>query len=123
MGSFGKRTGGGRRAAVREPAPLIAVFTTVTRSHAATLVDISATGARLRGDDLPARGDLVELSIGNVRAFGIIKWVRAGQCGVAFDGPLAAADVELLRDQVKQARGLPPEIRGAYDDWVVGLAR
>src|SRR4051794_19370505 len=122
MVAFGKRIGGGRRSAARESAPLVAGFTTITRSHAASLVDISATGARLRGEDLPAVGELVEVSIGKVRAFSLVKWVSGNECGLAFDGRLAAADVKLLRKQVQLAAGLPPEIRAAYDDWVLGIA-
>jgi hypothetical protein len=123
MVAFGKRIGGGRRSAARESAPLVAVFTTITRSHAASLVDVSATGARLHSEDLPAVGELVELSMGKVRAFALVRWVSGNECGLAFDGQLAAAEVKSLRKQVQQTAGLPPEIRAAYDDWVLGIAR
>lgn len=123
MSSFGRKDGGGRRSAARARGPLTAVFTTVTRSHAATLVDVSADGARLCGDDLPAVGELAELRIGGVHAFGVIRWVRGRECGLLFDIPLDAEEVEWLSSQVSCAAGLPPEIRAAYDDWTVGFAR
>jgi hypothetical protein len=69
-------------------------------SHAAILVDISATGARLGGEDLPSVGELLEISVGKVRGFALVRWVRAGECGVAFDGQLGPADVHFRRAQV-----------------------
>ena len=123
MSIFGKSTGGGRRSAAREAAPLTAVFTTVTRSHSATLVDISATGARLEGRNLPLEGELVELSMARVRTFGLVKWVLGEQCGIAFDVKLDCEDVGLLREHVESVKGLPPEIKAAYDNWMIGAGR
>jgi hypothetical protein len=123
MSIFGRRKGGGRRSAERVEAPLVAVFTTVTRSHAATLVDVSATGARLKGSDLPGAGELAELRIGDVCAFGIVRWVADGECGLVFEVPLRPIDVASVRGEVRSAAGLPPDIRAAYEDWTVGFAR
>ena len=50
MSVFGKRSGGGRRTAQRETAPAVAVFTTVTNSHGAVLVDCRQP---VRGFDRP----------------------------------------------------------------------
>ena len=72
MSTFGKAQGGGRRSAPREGVPLIAIFTTITRSHRALVVDISATGVRLRGDELPQKGEALDINIEDVRAFGIV---------------------------------------------------
>jgi hypothetical protein len=121
MDCFGKREGG-RRSSARDKAALVAVFTTITRSYHATLVDVSATGARLSGIDLPLAGELVELRIADVRAFGVVRWAD-DFCGVVFDVPLGAGDVESLRTQIQRAGGLPPELRAAYEDWTVGFAR
>ena len=121
MNRFGSCRGGGRRSAVRQAAPLMAVFTTVTQSHTAALVDVSRTGARLRGDRLPAKGEDMLLSIDSVRAFGSVAWSRGDQCGVAFDEPLGADELRLLRAKI--APGLPPEVKAALDDWTLGLAR
>ena len=123
MVAFGKKMGGGRRAAARSASPLIAVFTTLQQSHTAELVDISATGARLRGEHLPEAADELLLSIDKVRAFGTVVWSDADECGVEFDCPLSPADEQLLSERVAAARGLPPEIKLALDNWAVGCGR
>lgn len=123
MSTFGKRGGGGRRRAEREQLPLIVVFTTRTRSHAAGLVDLSATGARLRGSDLPAPDEDVMLSVEGVSAFAIVRWCRLGFCGVEFESPLSPAEIRSLEKRVQAARGLAPETMAAMEDWTLGIAR
>ena len=123
MTVFGKRNGGGRRSASRSAGPLIAVFTTLKGSNSAVLADISATGARLRGARLPDMGEELLLSIDAVRAFGSVIWSEADECGIAFDHPLTADEEKLLRQKVAETHGLPPDIKAAYDSWVVGCAR
>ena len=120
--TFGKSAGGGRRAAPREAAPMLAVYTTVTRSHSALLVDVSGTGARLRAPQLPGEGDELVVTIATVKAFGSVAWVRDDQFAMAFDEPLNSEDLELLRDIVRAGRGLTPDIKAAIDDWVLGRA-
>ncbi|MBV9528538.1 PilZ domain-containing protein [Sphingomonas sp.] len=123
MNMFGKRSGGGRRKAQREPAPTTAVFTTVTQSHGAILVDLSATGARLRSSDLPAMGEELMLAVEAIRAFGSVAWVRGDQFGMAFDDPISPLDVVQLRARLRRTAGLAPETSAAMDDWTTGLAR
>ena len=123
MGAFGKCEGGGRRSSARQRAPLIAVFTTQSRSHEAVLVDISRTGARLTGEDLPQIGDDFILAIEGIRTFGWVAWSAADECGVTFDGPLPAADVEAVREKVGQSVGFTPSLKAAFDDWTGGFAR
>jgi hypothetical protein len=123
MHKFGKKQGGGRRCAAREEAPLTAVFTTITYSHSALLVDVSCTGARLRGDYLPSKGEEIMLSVENLRAFGIVVWSRRGECGVRFELPLEPLDIHDLRQKVRERAGLPRELRDALEDWSAGLAR
>lgn len=123
MNEFGKRQGGGRRTAPREETPLFAVFSTVSRSDRALVVDVSATGARLRGDHLPPCGESLELSIERARAFGTVMWSEGRECGIAFDEPMSAAEVLSLRDRVSALGGLPPQLKGALDDWMTGFAR
>jgi len=123
MNAFGKCNGGGRRSSARETAPLIAVFSTLARSHDAVLVDISQTGARLSGDDLPQLGEDFILTVEGVRAVGSVVWAVDGQCGVVFDGPLPATDVESVRRKVSRFAGLTPRMKAAFDDWTAGFAR
>ena len=123
MSTFGKRKGGGRRRALRSQVPLIAVVTTLTDSRSAVVVDVSATGVRLRGKGLPQGGSELFVTIEGVVAFGTVAWSQRSECGVEFDTPLKAGDERLLRHKVVQANGLPAEIRAAFDDWTVGVAR
>ena len=122
MNAFGKAAGGGRRAAPREVAPLLAVYTTVTRSHSALLVDVSSTGACLRAPELPDSGDSVLVSLADVRGFGRVAWARDDQFAVAFDEPIAPDDLMALRRIVASGRGFAPHIKAAIDDWVLGIA-
>lgn len=123
MSIFGKSFGGGRRAAPRTDAPLIAVITTLTESHSVLVVDVSATGVRLSGTELPKMGTDLVVTIAEVRAFGTVAWSEHGECGMTFDVPLSNADVERLKLRVSTARGLPPEIKAAFDNWVIGCGR
>lgn len=122
--SFGKCGGGGRRSAAREPAPLIAVFTTVTHSYPATLVDVSSSGARLHCSRfVPEVGEEILVAVERVRAFGRVTWCYQGQCGVAFDTPLTSGDVDFLRRRVASSAGFTPEMKAALDEWTLGIAR
>ena len=123
MVAFGKCKGGGRRSAPRASATLIAIVTTLTASHSAVLLDVSATGLRLEGPDLPRIGEDLFVTIENVVAFGTVVWANANVRGIAFDEPLKPGDEQKLRQRVSQGRGLPPNIKAAFDDWVLGVAR
>jgi hypothetical protein len=123
MGTFGKSKGGGRRSAPRANAPLVAIITTLQGSHSAVLVDVSATGARLRGPGLPKVGEELFVTVDEVIGFGAIAWCDCDECGVAFDPHLGSVEEEKLRLKVKKAAGLPLEMRAAFENWVVGCGR
>lgn len=121
--AFGKRKGGGRRSSSRQTAPLLAVVTTLQQTHSVTLVDVSQTGARLRGDDLPDPGDELFLTVESVRCFGSVAWKLADECGVAFHDPLPPLDVEIIRHMAITGRDITPEQRAAFEDWTLGRAQ
>lgn len=123
MATFGKCHGGGRRAAHRSAAPLIAVLTTLSSSHSAVVVDISSTGARLRTSNLPECGRELMIGIEDVRAFGRVAWAEHDECGIEFDCPLSLEEEQLLRSRVATVRGLPAEMRTAFESWVAGSGR
>ena len=100
MTSFGKSGGGGRRSAPRDSLPMLAVLMTLGRTRAAVVSDLSCSGIRLSGDDLPSEGELLEIRISNVEAFGTVVWSTEVQCGIAFESALASADVEALRQEL-----------------------
>ncbi len=123
MSRFGKCDGGGRRGAARETLPLVAVFTTLSRSHTAELIDISATGARLHGHDVPEEGEEVLLSVDRLRAFGSVAWACDEEFGIAFDIAVHAEEVDALREKVRATRGLSADMRLALDVWSAGSPR
>ena len=123
MGEFGKSVGGGRRSSARASAPLIAVLTTLAGSRSAILADVSSTGARVRGTDLPAMGEDLIVNIETVQAFGTVVWSDSGECGIVFEPALDSNDETYLRNLVATARGLPPDIRAAFENWTVGVGR
>ena len=122
MTEFGKRKGGGRRSASRQSAPLIATVSTVLQTHRATLVDISSTGARLVGSELPNPGEHFMLRIEATQAFAIVMWSHEDQRGVRFETPLADDEVESLRREAgsPSLASFSPEERLALDDWITG---
>ena len=122
MGAFGKCEGGGRRSAARSAAPLIGLVTTLDGTRSAVVVDVSATGARLRGRDLPHVWAEFFIHVEGVVTFGTVQWEDADDRGIAFDVPLSPDDEKLLQQKVREAGGLPPEIKAAFDDWAVGIA-
>jgi hypothetical protein len=122
--AFGRCGGGGRRSAARESAPLIAVCTTVTASHQATLIDVSNSGARLHCNRVvPQQGEELLVTVEGIRAFGRVIWSYKNLCGVAFDNPLDAEQVDFLRKRVASSAGFTPEMKAALDEWTIGVAR
>lgn len=122
---FGKRAGGGRRASAREVAPLTVVVSTVSRAYTATLVDLSDTGARLRGADLPQPGEHFMFNIGAVHTFASVVWSLDEERGVIFESPLMDEEVEALRREAgaPSLATMTPDERQALDDWITGKAR
>lgn len=102
---------------------MIAILTTLVGSRSAVLVDVSSSGARVRGADLPAMGDELVVNIDRVQAFASVVWSDSGECGIVFEPALQPDDEEYLRNLVAAARGLPPDIRAAFENWVVGAGR
>jgi|tagenome__1003787_1003787.scaffolds.fasta_scaffold20989739_2 hypothetical protein len=125
MKSFGKCKGGGRRRAAREVLPMAALVNTLEKTWITVLLDVSATGARLRGFDLPAAGEALLVTMDCVRAFGIVAWSEHDECGVQFDPPLPVFEVDRLRREVKVATltlNVAEEQR-AIHAWATGMAR
>ena len=102
---------------------MMAVLKTLVGPRSAVLVDVSATGARVRGANLPKMGEDLVVNIDRVQAFGSVVWSDSGECGIVLDPALGPEDEEYLRSLVAAARGLPPDIRAAFDNWVVGAGR
>jgi len=125
--SFGKRIDGpaGRRQTPREDLALEARVETVAGRHTAAMLDLSETGARLGGDDLPAAGDEAMVRVAGTALFGEVMWSSGDECGVRFDESPTPQQLAALRREGGGADGRrsTPDERRAAEDWQHGLAR
>ena len=124
---FGKRIDrpGGARRAVRDEMMIRASIMTTMDSVSVDLLDLSKSGARLRGNALPAPGQEVLVLLGRLDAFGTIVWRDYDQCGVHFDVQLSDQAVSIV--QAESGPSSLGHIRGeerlAASEWLNGLAR
>lgn len=125
MKTFGRRSGGGRRKSARVAAPLPALVETLTSAETAVLVDVSHTGARLRGARLPDVGEELLLTAERVQALGTVAWSEDDERGVQFEEPISRHQLAVLRHDGTVAcfSKITPEERIALRDWNTGLAR
>ena len=125
MSTFGKAKGGGRRKTPRTRAPLLGVLSTVANDFRVGLVNLSTTGARVTAPELPAEGDDVIFRVDKLQSFGHIVWSHDGQCGVAFEGPIAATEVARLHSEGNMwgLSGMCAEQAAAAHEWELGSAR
>lgn len=127
MPSFGKRNDGvtGRRTAKREDVLVQAAMFGFKQSQAVVLLDVSRTGAKLKGDDFPDPGSDVWIRGAGIDALATVAWKKGNSCGVGFDAPLSDLHVQKLRQDAARARlaRLSPEEKLAAEDWLGGLAR
>jgi hypothetical protein len=68
-------------------------------------------------------GEDLIVNIETVQAFGTVVWSDSGECGIVFEPALDSNDETYLRNLVATARGLPPDIRAAFENWTVGAGR
>lgn len=116
---FGKSQGGGRRRSARSDAALLVGLSTLADDFRASIVNLSHTGARFSGPDLPNEGEDLMIRASRVQAFGRVIWKQANECGVAFDTPLDEDDVAALREaaNLPSGIGLSAEEKAALEDW------
>jgi hypothetical protein len=100
MTTFGKSKGGGRRKMARDPAPLLAVLSTLTCDRHVGLVNVSRGGAQLKAPDLPAVGEDVMLKADGIKCFGRVAWSKGRQCGIEFDSPISADEVDRMQSGI-----------------------
>jgi PilZ domain len=94
---FGVSEARGRRSVPRAQAPLVAVLSMSAGDHPVKLVDISRTGARLRGKYLPAVGQQGILKAEKIKVAAEVVWRDSGGCALEFDTPIAVPEVQRLR--------------------------
>lgn len=101
-----------------------AAMMTMTDTIHVDLLDLSTSGARLRGHDFPSPGQEVILLIGRLEAFGAIVWRDEDQCGVHFESALSDDALLMAENERGQSlAGFTSENALAAGDWLNGLAR
>ena len=124
---FGKRIDkpGGSRRALRENILVRVAMMTTTDSMSVDLLDLSKTGAKLQGQNLPAPGQEVIVLVGRLEAFGSVVWRDQTQCGVHFDVALSDNAVAIVESERGPSKllGIGSEVMLACADWENGLAR
>lgn len=88
---------------------LPAVLTTRDGTRRVLLEDLSAKGARIRGDVPYRTGEEAVLQWSRFKALGAVWWFAEGDCGIHFFEPVPAADLLATRDLADYER--PPAER------------
>jgi len=124
MSTFGKAKGGGRRKAARASAPVLGTLSTVGSDYRCGLVNLSSSGARVSAPYLPDVGEEVIFHADKVQSFGRVVWAREGECGVQFEAPMLAGEVQRLRREgaLWNLVGMSAEERSAAEEWEFGVA-
>ena len=121
MATFGKRVDGvdGRRAAVRQAVSMPASMFSLEQSRVVIVEDISTTGAKLTGAELPKLGEDVWIKAGPIDAFGTVAWGDDHACGVIFEQPLNAAEDDFIQTEgrMMSLTKLTAAEREALADW------
>lgn len=68
-----------------------------TRSRTIIVCDLSPSGARLAGRDLPPAGDDVLIKVGSSDMLARVAWQTADHAGVEFEEPLADATIVAMK--------------------------
>ena len=82
---------------------LAASAISVTRSRSVMITDVSATGARIGGRDLPAPGNDMLMVVGSQDRMGTVVWRTVDNCGVTLDQPFDAADIDRMKREAHWA--------------------
>lgn len=110
MSCFGKRNSlrvvGEKRRAARSKANAPAIVQTTASQLKATIVDISATGARLIATDHPPSRQDVQLYVNGLWIFGRIVWRRGKAFGLKFDEDLHDYSSSEIHEAVEEATAL-----------------
>ena len=87
MANFGKRIDGpsGRRWLKRKRVGISAIAVFDDWSTPVLVQDLSLTGAKLLGPDLPAHPTNVTLSVGERSLLGEIRWAAGDKRGISFE--------------------------------------
>lgn len=99
MQEFGKRVdgAGGRRRTRRQKVVLTGSASHDDDLRPVIIEDVSSTGAKLRGRNLPQSGEDMQIAVGSMTLTAAVTWLGADQCGITFTTPLDEAGLNQLR--------------------------
>lgn len=86
-----------RRRSKRDQLGISISLHSTTQSRVVFMVDVSQSGARIAGHNLPAVGKDVLLKIADVELFGSIVRASEGEAAIKFDRPIGTTELERLR--------------------------
>jgi hypothetical protein len=96
---FGKKSAAGppeRRIAKRDPVEMAVSLYAVGQSRVVLLLDVSPTGARFEGRDLPAVGKEVLLTADDVELFGTVVRTTEESAAIRFENPIGPEELAAL---------------------------
>ena len=101
-----------RRNAERDQLGISVSLLSMGQSRVVLMVDVSQSGAQIKGQNLPGVGEDVLLRIADVELFGSIVRACEGEAAILFDPPTGATELERLREiHDEQTRDLTPYLR------------
>ena len=123
--AFGVQAGGGRRLDARYVIYATASVATFRERHVVVIEDVSATGAKLTGTDLPANGTEIMLKTRKGSFYASVVWAQKDWCGIQFEQALTDSELEDLRAEAvpNSFSTVALDRRIAAEDWQNGLAR
>ena len=123
MKNFGSRSGIPRRQRQAERVSVLMPASIVTMSayQYPELLNISRSGAKLRGSSLPARGITALFRVDGVEVLCRVVWANEEQCGIRFEEPISPKLLKQIQlDGVVALDSLSPSEQAAKDDWTEG---
>jgi hypothetical protein len=87
-----------RRAVPRAEMALDASIFAGDLQYSTTVIDVSRTGVRVVGRNLPQEDQGVTIQVGDLRTPGLVVWSDGHVCAIEFDIPIAAVEVQQLRE-------------------------
>jgi PilZ domain len=123
MNALGARIGRARLQRVAQRASVLMPVSVVTMNayQFPELLNISHTGAKLRGCSLPPKNTTGLLKIGMFQTLCRVVWVDAEQCGVRFDEPVPSKVLKQIQlEGAISGEMLTQTEQRAKDEWVGG---
>ena len=101
--------GASRRGSIRSRVLMVAKLRTPSREIDVRIRDVSATGARIEGADLPRPGSDVILKRGGLEGFARVIWAEGNAAGIQFDEPFDETELMLQLKGLSAPRAPDPD--------------